>query len=443
MKPSQPGLNAFPLKSGTTWLITFLSGTAAREGFLAAFDQSAISAANFLATILLARNVSPEDLGIYGVGFTALLLARAVQDGLVVQPVSVFGASMEIEDFRRYATSVGLIQLLLACASSLVVAVSGKIVFGLGNDMAGVVLLSLPFSFLFWQIQEFLRRILYTRGSVRSAVLNSALANLVRLIIMAVLAAQGRLTGPAGLDAIAWGSLAALLPGLWATRRYWTPKPTNLLETWKRNWRFGSWIMGGSLASWSAVEFYPVLTAGMISFAAAGAYRALRNLVAPIHLLLRATDTFLTPRAAKLYHKNGARGLNRALLLTYLFAGLPIFIMLALVVLFPIPLLHALYGDTYDSYSQGIVLMALYYVFMYTYWPLQTAFKALHSSMPIFVANLAATVAMFTLGLLAIQRWGVYGTIAGQALNALVINLVLWAMWLGYRRIRPRESRGA
>jgi len=49
------------------------------------------------------------------------------------------------------------------------------------------------------------------------------------------------------------------------------------------------------VANWLSVEFYPVLTAGMISFAAAGAYRALQNLVAPIHLLLRAIDTFFTP----------------------------------------------------------------------------------------------------------------------------------------------------
>ena len=60
--------------------------------------------------------------------------------------------------------------------------------------------------------------------------------------------------------------------------------------------------MGGSLANWIASELYPLLAAGLISFAAAGAYRALQNLVAPVHVLLRATDTFFTPRAAKVYH---------------------------------------------------------------------------------------------------------------------------------------------
>jgi O-antigen/teichoic acid export membrane protein len=268
-------------------------------------------------------------------------------------------------------------------------------------------------------------------------VLNTALANGIRLAFMALLALQGRLTGPDGLDAIAWGSLAALAPGLWATRRFWSTRPFNLWETWKRNRGFGRWILGSSLASWSAVEFYPVLTAGMVSFSAAGAYRALQNLVAPVHLLLRATDTFLTPRAARLYHQNGRQSLTRALRLTYLFAGIPILSLLGLAVLFPVPLLRALYGETYVPYSQGILLMAFFYGLMYAYWPLQTAFKAVRFSMPIFAANLAATVVMFTVGLWAIQQWGVYGTIAGQAMNALVLNAVLWGVWFLSRRMRP------
>jgi hypothetical protein len=67
---------------------------------------------------------------------------------------------------------------------------------------------------------------------------------------------------------------------------------------------------------------------------------------------------------------------------------------------------------------------------LYAYWPLQTAFKAVRNSKPIFAANLAAALVMFTAGLWAIQRWGVYGTMAGQALNALVVNIVLWGVWL-------------
>lgn len=409
--------------------LKIFSGQGAREGYLAAVDQGLISLANFLATLILARNASPTELGVYGVGFTTLRLVRAVQEGLTIQPMNTLGASLDDRSFARYATSASLIQLALALLSAGGVALAGWLLTQLGNDTAGPGVFSLWSSFLWWQLQEYIRRMLYTRGHVRSAALNTALANLVRLALMIWWVNQGDLDGETSLHAIGLGALAALLPGIWQTRGCWSRQFDALRSTWQRNWDFGRWVLGGMLANWVAVEFYPVLTAGMISFAAAGAYRALQNIVAPIHLLLRAVDTFLTPRAARAFQTQGKAALDRSLRLVYLLAGVPILSMLAAAMLFDVPILRFLYGDTYLEYSGAMSLMALFYALWFAYWPLQAALKAVRLSRPIFVANLAAILAMFTLGLGMIQRWGVYGTLAGQALNSFIVAVILWVAW--------------
>ena len=422
------------LKPYLVSLVALFSGEGARQGYLAAIDQGVISLSNFLATIILARNVDPTQLGVYGVGFITLRLVRAVQEGLIVQPMNVFGASMDLDEFRPYATSTSLFQIGLALVSALAVAVCGWILTDLGNDTAGPTLFALWFSFLFWQLQEYMRRMLYTRGMVLHALVNSIISNAVRFALMIYLVSQGRLSGIAGLDAIAWGALVVMLPGIWFTRHFWTRKITDLRDTWVRNWIFGRWILGGTLTNWVAVEFYPILAAGLISFAAAGAYRALQNLVAPVHLLLRAIDTFLTPRAAKLYAKSGTSALTRTLRSIYLAVGIPVIGLLFAAILFSEQFLQLVYGDTYAAYKDGVVLMALFYALLFAYWPLQSIFKAAQQSRPIFMANILAIISMFTIGVLAIRNWGVYGTIAGQALNALVINIVLWGVWISMRR---------
>ena len=442
--PSDPdspiSLEALPSPKRQPWktqvgaLVALFSGKGAREGYLASLDQGVISAANFLATVILARNVDPTELGVYGVGFISLHLVRSFQEGFVIQPLNVYGASMDETTFKRYATSSSIIQVLLAILSALIVAVSGWVLTVLGNDTAGPALFSLWLAFLWWQLQEYVRRMLYTRGAVFTAVINTVVANTVRLVLMILWATQSKLSGIAGLYAIAWGALVALIPGIWSTQAYWTKDFLSIKVTWQRNWGFGRWVLGGTLANWVAVEFYPVLTAGLISFAAAGAYRALQNLVAPIHLLLRATDTFLTPRAANIYEKNGQRALSRTLRLIYLAAGIPILAILIVAMTFPKQLLHLVYGDTYLAYSDGVVLMALFYALWFAYWPLQTIFKAARLSRPIFVANLVAILLMFTVGIWMILRWGVYGTIAGQALNSLIVGLILWGTWIGIKR---------
>ncbi len=415
-------------------LVALFSGQGARQGYLAAIDQSVISLANFVATIILARNVDPTQLGVYGVGFVTLRLVRAVQDGIIVQPMNVFGAGMTREEFRGYATSTSLFQIALAILSAAAVAACGWVLIETGNDTAGPTLFILWLPFLWWQLQEYLRRMLYTRGLVFLAVITSVISNAARIGIMIYLANQGRLSGVTGLEAIAWGAFIALFPSLWFTRHYWTREFDDLRGTWRKNWNFGRWLLGTALANWAAVEFYPVLTAGLISFAAAGAYRALQNLVAPIHLLLRAIDTFLTPRAANLYERNGIQALTHTLRSIYLAIAIPVLGILAIALMFPEQLLSLIYGDTYLDYSNGVILMALFYTLMFAYWPLQSIFKAAQLSQPIFIANVLAIASMFTIGIWAIITWGVYGTIIGQAVNALVINLVLWGYWIRLRR---------
>ena len=421
-------------------LVALFTGQGARQGYLAAIDQSVISLSNFVATIILARNVDPTQLGVYGVGFVSLRLVRAFQDGLIVQPMNVFGASMTQDDFKRYASSTSLFQIGLAILSASVVAVLGWVLIEMGNDTAGPTLYILWLPFLWWQFQEYLRRMLYTRGKVLSAVITSLIGNGARIALMVYLANQGRLTGTAGLEAIAWGAFAALIPSLWFTRNYWTRQIASLKETWQKNWNFGRWLLGSFLANWAAVEFYPVLTAGLISFAAAGAYRALQNLVAPIHLLLRAIDTFLTPRAAKLYEQDGPQALTRTLRSIYLAISVPVAVLLIIALVFPEQLLSLMYGDTFLEYSNGVILMALFYALMFAYWPLQSIFKAAQLSRPIFIANALAIVSMFTVGIWAILNWGVYGTIIGQGVNALVINLVLWGYWINLTRRTARAA---
>jgi K+-transporting ATPase A subunit len=55
------------------------------------------------------------------------------------------------------------------------------------------------------------------------------------------------------------------------------------------------------------------------------------------------------------------------------------------------------------------------------------------------VANLLAMASMLTVGLALIYRFGVYGTLSGQALNAFIVAVVLWLAWWQLRAARNAE----
>ena len=420
----------------------FMNTKLANNGKFAAFDQAVISLSNFTASILLVRWVSPTKVGAYVTGFLAIYFVRAVQNGLVIQPLNAEGAAKTEEEFSRYFSAAFIHQIFLSVLSAVGAAGLGWFLTARGNNILGPTIFVLWFSFFTWQIQEYFRRTFYTRGEVQKALWISLSANVLRLGLMVVLAQVGEISGLTGLQAIGWGSLLGALVGAWFARRYFTRQMDPPLAVWVKNWRFGRWILGASLADWVVVDLYPILMAGLISFAAAGVYQTLQNLVAPIHVLLRAMDTFVTPIMAKTYDQQGKGKLSQNLRTVFLVAGVPVIGLLVLVLLFTPQLLKLLSGDTYLPYADGIYVMALYYFCLYVNRPLQMAFRAIRQGRQIFMANLIAMVSMFTVGLWMIQRWGLYGAIGGQALNAIIISLVLIGAWIRFRRPDENEPAG-
>jgi O-antigen/teichoic acid export membrane protein len=428
--PQEARSRAWSLRGWLNPINGILHGGAARGGLLSTVDQGINSLANFISTVYLARVIDPTQFGVYSVAFLLIFLARSVHQGLNVEAVAALGAVMDDKEFRRYASASGLIQALIALAMAGVAAGGGIILTALGNPALGPGITALWLALFFWQLEEYVRRVFYTRGEIGKAALLSLIDTVFRLALLVFLGQMGKLDGPMGVYTIGVGGVAGAISALWLGRRYWTRRGLNLLDAWKRNWEYGRWLLGGLLATWAAQKLYPILAAGLINFAATGAYRALQNLVAPVHVLIIALDPFFTPRAARRYRDAGHRGLSRILALTYLIYTLPIVVILLLATLFAGPLLYLLYGATYLPYSAGIGLMAIDYALWASYYPLQSALKGVRRTLPIFVANIVAIVSMFTAGLYLIRRWEVYGTIAGQALNALLINIVLWTWWI-------------
>lgn len=428
------------MKSAIRKVLDLFKTKLANNGKFAALDQAIISVSNFAASILLTTLVSPTELGVYLIGFLAIYFVRAIQNGVIIQPLNTYGAGKNESDFRAYFTAAAVHQLLLALLVSVCALVLGLLLTSTGNDTLGPTVFVLWFSAFTWQIQEFFRRAFYTRGDVGKTIWISLTSMLVRLGLIYGLSRLGNITGLTGLNAIGWGALAGSLIGLWLARGYFTKQMRNLLSVWVENWRFGRWILGASLADWVVIDLYPIMTAGLISFAAAGVYQTLQNLVAPIHVLLRAIDTFVTPILAKTYDQNGAGGVKRSLRLIYLLAGIPVLGLLIIVLIFTPQLLFLLKGDTYLPYADGIYLMAAFYLFMFINRPLQMAFRAVRKGKEVFIANILAAASVLSAGFWLIDRWGVYGAILGQALNAIIISVFLLIAWIRMDRVNLQEK---
>ena len=54
-------------------------------------DQGVVSAARFVTNVVIGRACGKEELGLYALGFSVLLLVVCAQESLVTTPYTVFG----------------------------------------------------------------------------------------------------------------------------------------------------------------------------------------------------------------------------------------------------------------------------------------------------------------------------------------------------------------
>lgn len=288
-----------------------------RKGGLSVIDQAVVSGTSFLSSVLVGRMCSKEDLGVYALGLSVLLLARGIQGETVSAPYMVYCHRRRDRDLASYTGSTLVHQAIVTLLTMVaLIVLSGVVAWreaaaGLQPVLFGLVLVA-PFILL----REYLRRLALARLRVGAALLLDVVVSMVQLTWLAVLAWQGRLTVPAVYTAMAVGCLLASA-GWFAGRRM--PMKINLSaawDDWVTNWSFGRWSLSSHLVSRAMTYLAPWLIAFTHGEAATGVMAACVTVVNILGTFVTGVTNFLTPRAARAYTHEGVPALKTVLLAT-------------------------------------------------------------------------------------------------------------------------------
>jgi O-antigen/teichoic acid export membrane protein len=306
--------------------------------------------------------------------------------------------------------TVGVLLLLAAAIAA-----------ALSLPVAGLLLLAAPAS-LAWQYQEYFRRVLYTEERYRALVFNDVVSYGGQLMVVAVLYGAGRLSGINTLAAVATTSALAALIGIWQVRRSLSRRFFG--PAVQENWAFGKWLLAAP-AYWLSTQLYLYAAAAVLGLAVAGALKAAQMLMGPLHLLFAAFESVLPVRFARIHQDEGDRGLDGAVLRTFI-TTVPIVAVYCLaVIVLARPLLSLVYGRRYAGYELVVTLFAVYYFVLYVATILSARLRARQEVRPVFFAYVwAAAISVILLGLVPIVR--TVGALAGIVVGALALSLFLW-----------------
>jgi len=384
-------------------------------------DQAVVSLTNFVTMLLLARVLVAPDFGKFTLVYGVLLFAGVLQATLITQPHNVIGASLKGAEYARYTAATGLSQLAYAGVITGLTIVAAAAARGVDPEIS-TLLIALAPAIMAWQLQEFIRRVLYTERRQVAAFANDAASYGGQAIAIFVLSFIGRLNGESALYAVAATSAVAVIVGVYQIRGS-LAFPAAGVSAVRDNVSFGKWLAGAEIGYWLSTQTYVYLAAAILGPAGAGLLKAVQLLFGPLNVILFFLNSTLPVRFASAYARTGRSGLDRQARRAYALIVPVVVSYCVAVTALGAPLLNLLYGDTYAGGGSVVGLFGLFYLVVTPFAVLSGALRALRRTRPIFIAYLLASVTSVSLGWLLVARAGVEGAAAGMALSLIIVTI--------------------
>lgn len=384
-------------------------------------DQALISASNFFGMVIAARAMSTTEFGTYALAYSAIYALNSLQSSLITQPYSVLAAHRNLEEYRRYTTATGRMQVVMALGIGLPLTVAGLVAIGLG---AGPELLALGAALVAWQAQEFMRRVLFFEGRVRAVFGLDVVSFGGQLAAIGLLASAGGLTVSSAFVAAALTSAASALIGLWLLRSTFAADP--LPGAMTENLAQGRWLLGAEIGAFICLNGYPFIIAATTGADAVAVYAAAMLILNPLNVIWFAVGNVLPIRLSRARASDGEAAARRELRRFYL-ASMPFVAAYCLVAtILAGPLLGWLFGEDYAAFGWVVGAVSVIRFIGYHSHVLALALRAQHNTRPIFLGYAVAAPFSIVAGIVLTTRLGLAGAILAM-LGSTLIWTAVWA----------------
>ena len=401
------------------------------RGGLAIFDQGILTGSNFVIGIVLARWLPRQQYGTFAVAFAVFLLLVMLYQGLMLEPMLVFGGSAYRTCLRGYLKALLLLHLAITLPMVLVLCVSAGVVFklGLANGLPGT-LVGVAFAAPFFLLFGLARRTFYLNFSPAPSAGGGLLYCALTIGALTLVYEHGLLSPPSAFLVMGLGGLGAsvLLLIYLGLRLPSGRDAASLPEIWRRHWRYGRWAIGANVMMWVPVNIYYPLLSGFGGMTRAGELKALMNFASPVLQTCAALYPLMLPYAARVLEERGGAGVSFVLRrMTALCVSCAVLYWLVLLV-FEGPAFRILYSGRYMNVAYLLPIVALASVLGSAFFGPAIALRSMECPGLVFAAVSASSCISVVVGVPLTRALGVGGATWGMAVSealAFVAAVVL------------------
>lgn len=399
-------------------------------------DQSMVSGANFVTTIVLARYLGIEEFGRFALVWMAVLFVNSLQHAMVNMAMMSIGPKQAEAGLPAYYGAVFAQQAVFAVLSFVLLGL-GALACDALFPAWGLSGLALPLAFagFAFQMQDFLRRYFFTRGRPGAAMATDAVSYLGQLVLLLVLFLFVEFHSAGVLWIVGGTSGAAAALALFAIERpVWSA--VVFREVLARHWRFSRWLTASALMRWMSGNFFIIAAAAVLGSPAAGALKAAQNIVGGLHVLFFGLENVIPIRAAEIHGENRPDRFVAYILKSGLGLGMATLAVCLVLAVLSEPILRLAYGEVYADAAWVLRWLCVAYVVTSLSLTLRHGLQALERTAYLFASNAVATVATLITVFPLIELFGIVGAPIGMALvQSLMFLFLVWAFGRESRRL--------
>ncbi len=420
-----------------TW-ISFKSLGAALS--ISALNQVVASGTNFALNLYLVRALSPEQFGMYGIGFSVILFFSGLGNALFLVQMAVcapdklphqrllYEARMALVVFGFCAITIVLVCIFLALGSLLETRISSHTGFLIAITAASIAYLVKDF---------YVRQAFIERRESRALAINVVSSLTLLALILWVMNRREVTTSETGLWIYVLGQTAGFVGGMAIARLPLSAvRFRPLVDDLSEAWRGGRWAVGGTIVTWTQAQAYAYVTAFVIGVAAVGEANAARLLVAPFTVAVSAVIQVALPRLAFIRTVDSARMIRYGQWLTLVGTVMSLIYSFAIISMLDI-IGPMVVGREYGHMTSTVAVWCLVLIAGMIRGGVAMTLQAMKEFRVLTLTHLVTALATIGMAAFLSKMIDVQGAIMAGAIGDLLLALWLWRyIWTSKNRNR-------
>jgi O-antigen/teichoic acid export membrane protein len=391
-------------------------------------NQMVSSGGNFLVGVYLARTLSLEAFGLYGISLGICMLYIGIGNAVIFTQMVVNIPDKIPVQKDAYATKMLFGALMLGAVTLVLV-----VVFMLGlmlfrPDMNHLLksVAAVACTAVFLLLKEFFVSYSYVRRKELWALAVNGLSVLVLAAGLAIEhVAHIQLTPENVLLLYAAGAAVGAMSGYLVSPLQLMRDSSHFMPDFIEAWRHGRWALGGVIVSWVQSQMYAYVLAFFLGPAGVGQANAAKIFISPFSFLLPAINKISVPRLADLRQNNRGRMFKVSLALT---GGLFLFaIVYSILLLSNLDFISKLVLGRQDPGIQSLVWVWCFFLVNQMLLSGGSGLlQVLRRFRVLTLINIPSAVVAVLTAVVLIQQIGTPGAIWGTAAGEIVLSLLIW-----------------